>query len=103
MGMHMGIHQAGQDETPGGIETVRVGRHLQDATNRADTIRLDENIGAFKIRVLAVQHLSTRHEDGHRTSSTRTLPAARDCHGPLEGPIPEPLLLQYAIERSART
>jgi hypothetical protein len=57
----MGIHQARQDETPCGIKTVCVERDLKGATNRVDAVRLDEDIGAFKTRVRAVQHMSTIH------------------------------------------
>jgi len=57
----MGIHQARLDETPRGIETVCVGRGRKDVTNRVDAVRLDEDIGAFKTRVRAVQHMSTMH------------------------------------------
>src|SRR5215471_5906842 len=99
MSMRMGIHQARQDETPCGIETVCVGWHLQDATNCVDVVRLDEDIGAFKTRVRAVQHMSTRHQECHKISSARTLLPQVPTLGILRGiPLPAPPLLQYATE-----
>src|SRR5262245_1410658 len=98
MGMRMSIHQARQDEAPSGIKTVCVGRHLKDAPNCLDAVRLDENIGAFKTRVRAVQYMSTRHQECHRISSART----RIYHRHLGGiPLPAPPPLQYATEHSA--
>src|SRR5438093_2632482 len=69
--MRMGIHQARQYQTPGGIETVRVGCKRQGLTNSTDAIGFDKNIGTFKSRVRSVEYMSTIHQERHRISSTR--------------------------------